>query len=82
MNKSTIIALVLLVLILGAAYWSTRAFPPIELTPPIDLTPNQNQGIACTMDAKMCPDGSYVGRSGPNCEFAACPDVGNSTSTQ
>lgn len=25
--------------------------------------------IACTMDAKQCPDGSYVGRSGPNCEF-------------
>lgn len=28
---------------------------------------------ACTLDAKMCPDGSYVGRIGPNCEFAACP---------
>lgn len=29
--------------------------------------------IACTMDAKLCPDGSSVGRVGPNCEFAACP---------
>ena len=29
--------------------------------------------VACTADAKMCPDGSYVGRVGPNCEFAACP---------
>lgn len=28
---------------------------------------------ACTMEAKICPDGSSVGRSGPNCEFAACP---------
>ena len=28
---------------------------------------------ACTMDAKICPDGSSVGRSGPNCEFAPCP---------
>ncbi len=28
---------------------------------------------ACTMEAKQCPDGSYVGRSGPNCEFAPCP---------
>ncbi len=27
----------------------------------------------CTADAKMCPDGSYVGRVGPSCEFAACP---------
>jgi hypothetical protein len=30
---------------------------------------------ACTMDAKMCPDGSYVGRQGPTCEFAPCPDA-------
>ena len=30
-------------------------------------------GAICTMEAKQCPDGSYVGRQGPNCEFAACP---------
>jgi hypothetical protein len=28
--------------------------------------------VACTMDAKQCPDGSYVGHSGPKCEFV-CP---------
>lgn len=28
--------------------------------------------IACTMEAKICPDGTAVGRSGPNCEFAPC----------
>lgn len=28
--------------------------------------------VACTMEAMMCPDGSYVGRTGPNCEFV-CP---------
>ena len=28
---------------------------------------------ACTAEAKLCPDGSAVGRIGPNCEFAACP---------
>ena len=27
----------------------------------------------CTMEAKQCPDGSYVGRSGPKCEFTKCP---------
>ncbi len=37
-----------------------------------NLDPEQ---IACTMDAKMCPDGSYVGRGGPNCEFLACPEL-------
>lgn len=29
--------------------------------------------IACTMEAKLCPDGTAVGRIGPRCEFAACP---------
>lgn len=28
---------------------------------------------ACTLDAKVCPDGSSVGRIPPNCEFAPCP---------
>ena len=28
---------------------------------------------ACTQEAKLCPDGSAVSRTGPNCEFAACP---------
>jgi hypothetical protein len=30
-------------------------------------------GRACTQEAKICPDGTAVGRTGPNCEFAACP---------
>lgn len=29
--------------------------------------------VACTADAKICPDGSSVGRTGPNCEFKVCP---------
>jgi len=29
--------------------------------------------VACTQEAKLCPDGSYVGRTGPKCEFTACP---------
>lgn len=28
---------------------------------------------ACTAEAKVCPDGTSIGRTGPNCEFAACP---------
>ncbi|MEP7167657.1 MAG: hypothetical protein ABI758_06820 [Candidatus Woesebacteria bacterium] len=27
----------------------------------------------CTLEAKICPDGSSVGRQGPACEFAECP---------
>ncbi|MCE9508058.1 MAG: hypothetical protein K8R48_07075 [Alphaproteobacteria bacterium] len=29
--------------------------------------------VFCTQDAKLCPDGSGIGRTGPNCEFAPCP---------
>lgn len=37
---------------------------------------------ACTQEAKVCPDGSAVGRTGPNCEFAACPVVVATTTTE
>lgn len=40
----------------------------------VDQAPTPSEPIACTMDAKMCPDGSYVGRVGPSCEFEKCPD--------
>ena len=30
---------------------------------------------ACTMEARICSDGSTVGRSGPNCEFTPCPEI-------
>jgi|SRR3989344_852918 len=32
-------------------------------------------GVACTQEAMLCPDGSYVSRHGPNCEFNPCPTV-------
>lgn len=37
------------------------------------VPPTPPEGAVCTMEAKQCPDGSYVGRTGPNCEFTACP---------
>ena len=36
-------------------------------------------GVACTAEGQLCPDGSAVGRTGPNCEFAPCPGVGTTT---
>ncbi len=35
--------------------------------------PKPTGQTACTQEAKLCPDGSYVGRTGPNCEFTKCP---------
>ena len=44
-----------------------------------ECTPKNNtEPVACTMEAKLCPDGSSVGRSGPKCEFAPCPVDKNS----
>lgn len=43
------------------------------ITPTPTVKTTIPEGKACTMEAKLCPDGSYVGRTGPNCEFAACP---------
>jgi hypothetical protein len=31
--------------------------------------------MVCTQEAKLCPDGSAVGRTGLNCEFAPCPNT-------
>lgn len=38
-----------------------------QTTPPIP------KPTTCTQEAKQCPDGSYVGRTDKNCEFAKCP---------
>lgn len=38
-----------------------------------EIPPKSWDESVCTQDAKMCPDGSSVGRQGPNCEFAKCP---------
>jgi hypothetical protein len=43
----------------------------------VSINNSGENGTVCTMDAKMCPDGSYVGRIGPNCKFAPCPRENN-----
>ena len=42
-------------------------------SPPPGVDPSNNNTNACTAEAKICPDGTAVGRIGPNCEFAPCP---------
>lgn len=37
------------------------------------MSPSNKQQVACTLEAKMCPDGTAVGRVGPSCEFTPCP---------
>lgn len=58
-------------------------FPvPIEPVANADFSETAVRQVACTMDVKICPDGSAVGRVGPNCEFAQCPTEGTTTSKQ
>ncbi|MEY2665452.1 MAG: hypothetical protein RLZZ480_557 [Candidatus Parcubacteria bacterium] len=47
--------------------------PPQTAPSSAPSTTASSTGTICTLDAKVCPDGTAVGRSGPNCEFAACP---------
>ncbi len=66
-NSLATIVIVLLLVIVGVAVFTTRPKPNGGLPPP--------EQTICTQDALHCPDGTYVGRTGPNCEFAACPGV-------
>lgn len=52
-------AVLILASIAGGVYFLAKSSEPKQ--------------VACTMEAKVCPDGTSVGRSGPKCEFAPCP---------
>lgn len=65
--KQLIAGIVLLIVIgVGAFFYRN------SLEHPVSLVATSTTPVACTADAKICPDGTSVGRSGPNCEFAAC----------
>ena len=59
MTVGIVLGFILLVIgVVGVLYYAKVPIPPV---------------VACTQEAMQCPDGSYVGRTGPNCSFAACP---------
>ncbi|HJX05516.1 MAG TPA: hypothetical protein VJ461_02310, partial [Candidatus Nanoarchaeia archaeon] len=46
----------------------------VEISPTgMVITDSAGGTVACTADAKLCPDGSYVGRVPPSCNFETCP---------
>jgi len=67
MKKIIILIIILLIIWGGYSYFNKNTQPTTEI-------PNRTDEVMCTMDARMCPDGSYVGRQGPNCQFQMCPD--------
>ena len=61
-NSTKILVIATLVVIVagvGVHQYSNKPAEPIQK--------------ACTMEAKICSDGTSVGRTAPNCEFANCP---------
>ncbi len=70
MNKD-ILAVVATLIIIGGGYLAYVSYSGSDL-----LTEQ-----LCAPDAKICPDGSAVGRTGPNCEFAECPSTAAGMST-
>ncbi len=67
-----ILFLIAVVAVVGAGVWAAVFRTPASSEAP--------QVWECNADAKICPDGSSVGRTGPSCEFAACPSP-NATSS-
>jgi hypothetical protein len=72
MAKKTIliIAVIILVALFGVMYFIIPKY-----------IPKDSEQVFCTQDAMQCPDGSYVGRTDPNCEFAVCPGFATSRKT-
>ena len=63
------VVLVILAVLGSGIYFKLNS--KTQITVPI---PNP-ETVFCTQEAKLCPDGSYVGRTGPNCEFTECLTV-------
>lgn len=79
--QKPIITILLLIICLVVA---TKVKSFIKNNAPVEPVPievvEETESVACTMDAMMCPDGSYVGRTGLKCEFV-CPEATTTTST-
>lgn len=53
-----VLIIILVLIVAGVAYF---------------VTVRHSIRIVCTQETKQCSDGSYVGRTGPTCEFTSCP---------
>jgi hypothetical protein len=67
--SSRILVYILFLVVLAGGVWAYYALRPESG----DVGLNTDTHHGCTMEALLCPDGSSVGRSGPQCQFAACP---------
>ncbi|CAB9523274.1 chitinase [Seminavis robusta] len=52
------------------AFWNRALDDGLMSTPTLGAQP-----VPCTLELRVCPDGSSVGRTGPDCQFEPCPTV-------
>ncbi len=76
MKPRGFIAIPIILLILGVLAVGTVVVVIVTHRPSASSNAN---AVACTQEAKLCPDGSAVGRTDPNCEFATCPGTSGNT---
>lgn len=72
-TRTVILSLLGVVLIVVAIYFYQKGNAPVTNN-------NNEQEVMCTADAFQCPDGTWVGRTGPNCQFE-CPTPSTETAT-
>ncbi len=70
--KNKLIILFILTLILITIALTKLIFKEIPSPGKPRITPVEKV-VRCTADVIQCPDGSYVGRIPPSCDFAPCP---------
>ena len=69
------IAVIVIVGALSYSVWQTAMKIPPQGT-------ENSYGVVCTQDALECPDGSWVGRSGPDCTFKCPLPAASSTASE
>ena len=72
-NKTYMVGIIILIVLLVptlvlAIWWNPFSWNWNSF----NILGHQQKPVACTQEAKVCPNGSFVGRTGPNCEFAPC----------
>ena len=67
-NSTTALLTTLVAIVVLSALWMQKfVYAPAPL-PIVSSAP-------CSQDAKQCPNGSYVSRIGPHCEFGSCSET-------
>lgn len=70
---SILVILLLSVVMLGGGVFIYQKYSGSSPSESIIIPSPTPKLKACTLEAKLCPDGTSVGRTGPSCEFTPCP---------